>query len=42
MLNVVIVCAGADDEEAVGGVNADTADDDADKFKPPLTDDEFD
>lgn len=36
-----MVCVGADDEAATGGVNADVADDDDDKFKPPINDGEF-
>lgn len=36
-----MVWVGADDEAAVGGVNADVADDDDDKFNPPINDGEF-
>lgn len=35
---MVSVCAGVDEETAVGGVNADVADEDEDKFSPPIND----
>lgn len=38
LLNVVIVCEGVDAETSVGGVNAD---EDDDKFNPPIIDGEF-
>lgn len=38
---MVIVCAGVDDDAVEGGVNAEIADDEADKFKPPISEDEF-
>lgn len=38
---MVIVCAGAEEGSAVGGVSAETAEEDADKFSPPITEGEF-
>lgn len=38
---MVIVCAEEDEDADDGGVNADAADDEADKFNPPINDDGF-